>query len=209
MNKSDLQFLKNHHACKESMIWLKKGRYESLQKAWKDCDKGIWMLWLLKKRKFSDKQTWIALSIMFFKNIQNIYEKKYHNNNCFEQIIKILENYLKPQDIDIIAGITLEISYYVALVIARDAINDKSILIDNNSINYLSDNHDLMIFLQIAINDTITAIQDIIQSDIYRDNEIDPYVILVTSRVYYEKQFKKQANQIRELIPELPESKED
>ena len=203
MNKSDLQFLKNHHACKESMIWLKKGRYESLQKAWKDCDKGIWMLWLLKNRKFSDKQTWIALSIMFFKNIQNIYEKKYHNNNCFEQIIKTLENYLKSQDIDIIAGITLEISYYVALVIARDAINDKSILIDNNSINDFSDNLDR------AIDDTITAIQDIIQSNTYRDNEIDPYVILVTSRVYYEKQQKKQADQIRELIPELPESKED
>ena len=203
MNKSDLQFLKNHHACKESMIWLKKGRYQSLQKAWKDCDKGIWMLWLLKNRKFSDKQTWIALSIMFFKNIQNIYEKKYHNNNCFEQIIKTLENYLKSQDIDIIAGITLEISYYVALVIARDAINDKSILIDNNSINDFSDNLDR------AIDDIITAIQDIIQSNTYRDNEIDPYVILVTSRVYYEKQLKKQANQIRELIPELPESRED
>ena len=43
-----IKYLKKLDACSEAVVWAKE--YPTLQKAWDDCERGDWMLWLIGKQ---------------------------------------------------------------------------------------------------------------------------------------------------------------
>ena len=50
--------IENLSACKEAVVWLKTQK-NSIE-AWKNCERGDWMLWLAKKLKVDDKKLTMA-----------------------------------------------------------------------------------------------------------------------------------------------------
>ena len=47
MNPKSIAWLRNLHACGEAVEWA--GEQKSAAEAWKNCERGEWMLWLLGK----------------------------------------------------------------------------------------------------------------------------------------------------------------
>jgi len=50
MNKKEyIQWLKQFEPCQEALEWSVKTDYETAQQAWELCERGDWMLWLIKR----------------------------------------------------------------------------------------------------------------------------------------------------------------
>lgn len=43
------EYLEKLHACDEALKWVKSGRYVTIKKAWRECPRADWLLWLAAK----------------------------------------------------------------------------------------------------------------------------------------------------------------
>jgi len=205
MNKSDLQFLKKNHACKSEMAWLKKGKYQSLQKAWTDCENSLWMLWLLEKKKLLDKKTAMRLAIIFAKDVLPIFEAKYPDDRRPRRAIEAVESYLKTNCHD-----AADLNAFAATTVfaATTAIAFITFYINNDGdINAAKAFRAAITFVTSIDNDSDIDAARAFCAAAYTANAAAIYTVNIIdfTTVYY-KYLKRQANQIRELIPELPES---
>ena len=200
MNKSDLQFLRKNHACKSGMAWLKKGKYESFSQAWTDCENSLWMLWLLEKKKLLDKKTAMRLAIIFAKDVLPIFEAKYPDDRRPRKAIEAVESYLKTNRHDATVFATTVFAATAAIAFVTFYVNN------DGDINTARAFCAAIIFVTSVDNDSDIDAARAFCATAYAAKAIAVYTAnIIDSTTGYYKHLKKQANQIRELIPKLPE----
>ena len=200
MNKSDLQFLRKNHACKSGMAWLKKGKYQSLQKAWKDCENSLWMLWLLEKKELLDKKTAMRLAIIFAKDVLPIFEVKYPDDRRPRRAIEAIESYLKTNCHNATIFVTTVFAATAAIAFVTFYVNN------DGDINTARAFCAAIIFVTSVDNDSDIDAARVFCAAAYAAKAIAVYTAnIIDSTTGYYKHLKKQANQIRELIPGLTE----
>ena len=204
MNKKDLQFLRKNHACKSGMAWLKKGKYESFSQAWKDCENSLWMLWLLEKKKLLDKKTAMRLAIIFAKDVLPIFEAKYPDDRRPRRVIEVIESYLKTNRHDSTVLATTVFAATAAITFVTSVNSDSDI---DAARAFRAAAYAAITFFGTSIdNDVDIDAARAFCAAAYTANAIAVYTAnIIDSTTGYYKHLKKQANQIRELIPELPE----
>ena len=222
MNKSDLQFLRKNHACKSGMAWLKKGKYESFSQAWTDCENSLWMLWLLEKKKLLDKKTAMRLAIIFAKDVLPIFEAKYPDDRRPRKAIEAVESYLKTNRHDATVLATTVFAATAAIAFVTFYVNNDGDIntarafcaaiifvtsVDNDSdINAARAFRAAITFVTSIDNDSDIDAARAFCAAAYAAQAIAVYTAnIIDSTTGYYKHLKKQANQIRELIPELTE----
>ena len=64
-------FLKDHAACAEARAWLVAGQYPTLEAAWQVCQRGDWMLWLLRESN-TPSGIWRHLAVDFAEQVRHL-----------------------------------------------------------------------------------------------------------------------------------------
>ena len=82
--------LENLSACRESVIWVKTQK--SIPLAWKNCNRGDWMLWLAKKLDVDDKKLTMTKA-MCAKQVEHLMKDQRSKDAlqaCFDYVNSII-----------------------------------------------------------------------------------------------------------------------
>ena len=87
--------LKAIGACEEAVIWAKD--YDSLGNAWKACERGDWMLWLVGKMQgkkgWPTRQEIVLVACDCAELVLPIFEKKYPDDKRVRNCIEVTRNW--------------------------------------------------------------------------------------------------------------------
>ena len=62
MDKQFIAKLENLNACEDSIEWL--STQDNLQQAWKDCERGDWLLWLVARLNINERKLFLAKGLV-------------------------------------------------------------------------------------------------------------------------------------------------
>ena len=92
MNRKELNYLKSLNACSDAVQWAKQ--FKTINEAWQVCERGDWMMWLLKKRGISKEQS-VTLAVKFAERVLPIFEQKYPKDKRPRKAINAARVWLK------------------------------------------------------------------------------------------------------------------
>ena len=78
--------------CADGLAYARQ--FASLKEAWEKCERGDWMLWLLRKTGGLDKRTSVAVAVTCAERVLARYEAKYPGDNRPRAAIEAARNWL-------------------------------------------------------------------------------------------------------------------
>lgn len=92
MNPKDLELLKSFNPCPDGLGWAET--QPSLDIAWKNCERGDWMLWALQKRGALDKERAVLMACDCAERVLHIYEESHPQDARPRKAIEAARLYL-------------------------------------------------------------------------------------------------------------------
>ena len=74
-----IDFCKTHGACSEGAKWA--AQYKTLAEVWANCQRGDWMIWMLRKRVDVPQTTLVRLACECAEHVLHVYESKHPNDD--------------------------------------------------------------------------------------------------------------------------------
>jgi hypothetical protein len=91
-----IEYLKKLHACNESIVFAE--RFNSLQEAWDNCERGDWMLWLLGRisgaPESPERKKLVVVCAEVAELVLPIFEKKYPDDKRVRECIETCKRYV-------------------------------------------------------------------------------------------------------------------
>lgn len=78
MTEKDLELITQHHPCAEALAWYKTQK--NAKEAWLNCERGDWMLWILRCMQKLDKVSSVRVAIACAQRILHIYQARKPND---------------------------------------------------------------------------------------------------------------------------------
>ena len=92
--KMTLKKLESFHPCIDGLDFAKKCDGD-FQKIWQTCDRGDWLIWLMRRCNLLNKKLAVEISIECAKHVISNFEKKYPDDLRPRQAIEAAEKWLK------------------------------------------------------------------------------------------------------------------
>lgn len=97
-----IEKIKSLDACGDAIAWLRKKNYPTLQEAWDNCERGDWMLWLLRQtvRPDADKLPFVRVAAACARMSLKHYEDTYPDDDRPRKAIEAVERYAESPSED-------------------------------------------------------------------------------------------------------------
>jgi len=93
MNQNDLELLRSLSPCEEGFKFAKG--CESLHDVFETCERGDWLMWLLRRTKKIEKKHFVMIAIACAERCLDRFEKKYPNDDRPRKAIESAKKWVK------------------------------------------------------------------------------------------------------------------
>ncbi len=88
-----MNLLQKHGACQSAKNWLNDHKIRTIGAAWKQCDRGDWMLWFWARTGRLSSQTACKIAAVCARRVLPVFQQKYPDDNRPRLAIEAAEKY--------------------------------------------------------------------------------------------------------------------